>query len=113
MSQCTNPNCHKNKLIDGFPLIKEGVWRYESDNYTIDPSGTAPKNFKVNIDLKFVSQGQGFVFGDNTVNPVSRLNTMGVWKKNGKNYNLHLVQDRPDNGTIDVSPSKYENGVVV
>jgi hypothetical protein len=113
MAECTNPNCKKKKLIDGFPVIKEGVWRYESDNYTIDPSGTAPRNFKVNIDLNFISQGKGFVFGDNTVNPTSENDIMGVWKATGKNFDLYLVQDRPDNGIVIVSPSKYECGKAI
>jgi hypothetical protein len=114
MSVCSNPNCRKKrKYIDGFPFIREGVWRYESNNYTIVPSGTIPKNFKVNIDLKFASQGEGFVFGDNTVNPTSQNDVMGVWKKNETTYDLHLVQDRPDNGMVTVSPTKYYNGEVV
>ena len=113
MAECNNSNCHKKKLIDGFPVIKEGVWRYESDNYTIISSGTLPTNFKVNIDLKFVTQGKGFVFGDNTVNPTSQTDIMGVWKQSGKTYDLHFIQDRPDNGIIIVSPTKYECGEVI
>lgn len=113
MSECHNHNCSKKKIVDGFPLVKEGVWRYESKNYTIKPSGTGPKPFEVNIDLNFISQGNGFVFGDNTVNPISTVDIMGVWKQTGKNYDLYIVQDRPDNGTIIVSPSKYECGEVI
>ena len=33
-------------------------------------------------------------------------------KKSNKTYDLYIVQDRPDNGTIVVSPSKYECGNV-
>lgn len=115
MTECNNCNCNckKIKLIDGFPVIKEGIWRYESNNYTIVPSGTDPKNFKVNIDLNFISQGEGFVFGDNTFNPTSTVDIMAVWKKTGKNYDLYIVQDRPDNGSIIVSPSKYECGEAI
>lgn len=113
MSHCTNPSCSKKKLIDGFPVVKQGVWRYESNNYTILTTGTQPVNFKVNINLRFVSQGEGFVFGDNTVNPIMPTDIMGTWKKTGKNYDLHLVQDRPDNGIVIVSPSKYECGEAI
>jgi hypothetical protein len=113
MSECHNHCCSKRKFVDGFPLVKEGSWRYESKNYTISAPGGKPTPFTVNIDLNFISQGCGFLFGDNTVNPTSKSDIMGVWKETCNSYDLYIVQDRPDNGTIVVSPSKYDCGEVV
>ena len=91
----------------GFPLVRQGVWGYESVNYQIPQPGSAPVRFVRNIDLRFVSQAEGFIFINSPLNP-SQTDTIAVWKKNNKNYDLYVTQDRPDNGTIIVSPTKYD-----
>lgn len=93
---------------DGFPLVREGVWKYRSINYTIDPLVPEPVRFEVNVDLNFVSQKEGFIFIDNTVNPLSQIDGLAVWKKDGDKDDLYVVQNRPDNGTIIVTPVEFD-----
>jgi len=110
MMECTNPSCNKKKLIDGFPLIKEGLWKLDNDDYFLSPSGEIRniRRFKI---TNLVNHGEGFVFTN--VPNEEIVEAIGSWKKSYKSYELYLVLNNSGGGTFIISPSGYQCGEVV
>lgn len=110
MSECTDPNCKKKKLINGFPLIKEGVWKLENNSIFLSPSGDI-RRIQSFIFLNIVNGGNGFVLAN--VPNEEIVESIGSWKKLYKNYELYLVINNSGGGTFVISPSEYQCGEVV
>ena len=54
MTDCNNDNCHKKKLIDGFPVLKEGKWEMKSNVIILGTNGKTV-NFSYRIFLNLIS----------------------------------------------------------
>lgn len=102
------PQCNPS-TNSGFPLIREGVWNFKRINYAIVPLQPEPVRTETNADfnLKFTSQKEGFVIFDNTGN-ASPLDGIAVWKKDSEKDDLYVAPNRPDNGTLLLTPTEYD-----
>jgi len=110
MSECPNPNCKKKKLLDGFPVIKEGTWTMRTTEVILSPEGETRKLGSTRI-LNFSNDGRGFIHSsfrdDETI-----TNAIGTWKKSYKNYDLYLVINNAGGGNFIVSALDYKDGEV-
>ena len=107
MSECPNPDCKKKKLIDGFPVLKEGNWSMRITDVTLSPEGEVDRSGSVRL-LKFTNDGCGFVHSNNG----ETVNAIGTWKKSYKSYDLYLVINDANGGNFIVSASGYKDGEI-
>jgi len=107
MSECPNPECKKKKLLDGFPVLKEGIWTMRITEVILSPEGETRKLGSTRI-LNFSNDGRGFVHSNNG----ETANAIGTWKKSYKNYDLYLVINDANGGNFIVSSSGYKDGEV-
>lgn len=110
MTECSNPTCNKKKLIDGFPVIKEGIWGLKTRNFILSSSGDIRRTISV-IFLDIVNDINGFVLGN--VPNEEIVKAIGSWKKVCKNYELYLVINNVAVGTFIISPVEYQCGEII
>ena len=108
MSECHNPDCKKKKLIDGFPVLKEGPWSMNTTYFILGTDGSTVQFGSTRI-LNISNDGRGFVSSNSNETTV---NAIGTWKKSYKNYDLYLVMNDARGGNFVVSPLGYKDGEV-